>query len=270
MHPMNREEQIQQDYETIDLIDYIRIILKRKWLIFGFVVVFLILAGTLTFSLLKRYTAEALLEIGVIEKELFEDPLQVVEKIKSGVYGNYSGIKVENLKNTNLVKIEIISEDPESPKKALEEISKSILQNHEKKKAGKEAMVERDIKRFQVKIDSLKEAKEDLGAQLDILEKIPPYQKTLPIQLALSDVRDRIGRKEGQIENLYLEISSLQGLIEDIIPTRLIKDPTISAKKTQTRFLFNMVVAGVLGLFVGIVLAFGKEWWEKNKLKLKD
>jgi len=29
-----------------------------------------------------------------------------------------------------------------------------------------------------------------------------------------------------------------------------------------------VVVAAVLGLFVGVFLAFGKEWWEKNKVKI--
>lgn len=265
---MDQEEQSQIDAEEINIIEYIRIILKRKWLILGFLLVFLIGAGVFTFLFLTKYKAETLMEIGVVEGKLLENPTQVVEKIQGGVYGSYPGIKTENPKNTNLIKIDITSKNQEDAKKALENISKSILMNHNSKRVVKEVAAEEEIKRLQNKIASLETEKKNLEAQLDILEKIPPYQQTLTTQLALSDVRDRLERKEGRIGSLYLEISSLQRSIEDILPTKIIKDPTISTKAVKIRLLFNMVVAGILGLFAGIFLALGKEWWEKNRGKI--
>ena len=45
----------------------------------------------------------------------------------------------------------------------------------------------------------------------------------------------------------------------------IIKEPTISHETVKPRILFNMIIASVLGLFLGICLAFLMEWWEKNK-----
>jgi len=266
---MNQEEQNQIEADRIDVIDYIKIISKRRWLILGFLLVFLIITGILTFLLPTEYKAETLIEIGGAGNELWESPTQIVEKINSGVYGDYLGIKAENPKNTNLVKIEITSKDKEDATKALENISESILRSHESRKAFIKAAGKRDVESLQAKLDALEEKKKDLGVQLDILEKIPPYQQTITIQLALFDIRDRVETKEGQIESLYLKIGSIQKSTEDIFSTKVIKEPTISIRPIITRILFNMVVAGILGLFFGIFFAFGKEWWNKNRLRLR-
>lgn len=265
---MNREEKNQIANEGINLIDYIRIILKKKWLILGFLLVGLIIAGVFSLSFPKSGRVETVIEIGVAGKDLLENPSQVVEKIKSGVYGDYPGIKVENPNNTNLVKIEAISEDRAQTIKALEGINNTIVRDHEEKKAAKETVVKKEIEKIQTQINFLEEEKKTLEAKIDTLEKIPPAQQTFSIQFALLDTKGKLSNMEKEIWDLSLLINTHQKSLEDILSTKIIKEPTAFEESLQTRILFNTILAGILGLFLGIFLALGKEWWEKNKAKI--
>ncbi len=228
---MNQEIQNQIEADEINITDYIRIIRKRKWLILGIFLTVLIGTGVFTFLLPENYKVETSLEIGIIDRHLLEDPSQVVEKIKGSIYGNYPGIKVTNPKGTNLVKTEIVSKEPEDAKEILESINKSILTGHTNKLDSQRDILKNNIELLQEKIDFL----------------LSKGQETAILQL---------------------EIYRLQRPIEDLQPTKIVQEPTIFERPVKPNLIFNLIIAGVLGLFVGIVLALGKEWWEKNKAKI--
>jgi len=54
--------------------------------------------------------------------------------------------------------------------------------------------------------------------------------------------------------------------LDEIKPTQVVKSPTVSASPIKPRPLLNIVIAAILGLFIGVFLAFFQEWWEKNKV----
>jgi len=120
------------------------------------------------------------------------------------------------------------------------------------------------------------------------------YEQTPGTQFALFDAKEKLANKEDDIENLYLRINSLQRTIEDynsqvnslertiddynstidslnaslagIRETKIVKAPTVSENPIKPKKKLNIVIAGVLGLFIGMFVAFGKEWWEKANL----
>jgi len=226
---MNREEKIQTEYEEIDLMDYVKVMLKRKWLILAIFLAVTIAAGVFSFLAPKVYKIDTSLEIGWIGW-VIESPEQVVEKINNGIYGKFPGIKANNPAYTNLIEIETISKDPQKTKKILEDINESILAEHNNRLNFQKNLLEEKIKRLQEKID--------------FLIQIPKEQETAALQL---------------------EINNLQGQIENLWPTEVIKEPTISEKPVKPKPLLNIIIAAVLGIFIGVFLAFGKEWWEKSK-----
>ena len=121
------------------LKDYIRLILKRKWLIFGAFLLGVIIAGGLTFYFtlneIKTYEANIWLEIGKIDKNiLIESPEQLIEKIQEGIYGEFSyNVIVLNPTKTNLIQIKIEAIKPEEAQSVLEEISGKILAEHKER-----------------------------------------------------------------------------------------------------------------------------------------
>ena len=277
---MNQEEKIQTEYEEIDLMDYLKVILHRKWFILILLFGAAVIAGILSRSMPKVYKIDTSLEIGKIGEQTVENPAQVVAKINSDTYGNsvreklnisgkeYPNIKASNPGDTSLVIMEIESSKTQQAKNILEEINNLILKDHQKGIEFNETLIRNDIERLGNKVSSLEEEKKNLEAKVDALQKILPYQQDLGTQFALFDTKEQLEVKKQEIEDLYLQINSSQRLLEDIQTTQIIESPTISAEPIKPRSVLNITIAGVLGAFLGVFLAFFQEWWDKNKLKI--
>jgi len=125
------------------------------------------------------------------------------------------------------------------------------------------------------------------------LEKVLIYEQTPGTQFALFDAKEKLADKKQEIEDLFLqinslrnnkeslkininsyesdiasldsEINSLRASLKDIQPTKIVKRPTVSETPVSPKKKLNIVIAGMLGLFIGVFWAFGKEWWEQNK-----
>ena len=328
------EEPIQTEYDEIDLMDYVKVLLKRKWLILAIFLGAAMVVGVFSFLMPKVYKIDTALEIGQAAGVPIEDPGQVVEKIKGDVYGifvrgklgipeeKYPKIKTENLKDTRLISLAIESAEPQQAKNILEGINNLILaEQQEKIKTKKELIeqdiktteekiklvesdiektknktqpIEEDIKRIENKINNAEEEKSNLEAKVEALEKILVYEQTPGTQFALFDTKEKLANKKQEMEDLYLtinllrrskedldvqvnslktnieslnaQINSLRASLDEIKPTQVVKSPTVSASPIKPRPLLNIVIAAVLGLFIGVFLAFFQEWWEKNKV----
>jgi len=240
---MEQDVYQKDNMDEIDLMDYIKVILKRKKIIFGITILAVIAAAGFSFSMAKVYKIDSSLEIGKIAGEVIEGPLQVVEKIKADSYGvlireklnlseeEYPKIKAENPKDTNLVRIEIESNKPKMAKTILEELNDLILKEHQERLDNRKSKIEENINEIQ--------------AELNLLETKKQYS-------------------EG-IAELQIELVGLKNQMNTAQLTKIVKKPTISEEPIKPRPLLNIVIAGVLGLFIGTFLAFFKEWWEKSK-----
>ena len=327
------EEKIPTEDE-INLTDYVKVILKRKWLILVMFFGAAIAAGIFSFIMPKIYKIDTSLEIGQIAGAVVEAPGQVVEKIKGDVYGifvreklgipeeKYPKIKTENPKDTRLISLAIESAEPQQAKNILEEINNLILVEHQEKIKTKKELIEQDIKtteekiklvesdiektknktqpidedikRIENKINNAEEEKSNLEAKVEALERVLVYEQTPGTQFALFDTKEKLANKKQEIEDLYLtinllrrskedldiqvnslktnieslnaQINSLRASLDEIKPTQVVKSPTVSASPIKPRPLLNIVIAAVLGLFIGVFLAFFQEWWGKSKV----
>jgi len=233
----------QQYEEEIDLMDYLKVILKRKWLIFEVFLVAVIIAGVFSFISPKVYQVNTVLEIGKIDSELLEQPAQLIEKIKGDVYKSfiqeklnvseekYPQIKAENPKDTSLIKIEIESERPELAKNILTEINNLILKEHQEQFEKRKSKIEENIKEIQNKLALLEKEKSSSGEGISQL------------QIALLNLKEKLDNMES---------------------TKVVNPPTISPNPIRPKPVLNIVIAGILGIFIGTFLAFFQEWWEKS------
>jgi len=298
------EQELSQD--EINLMDYVRVILKRKVTILICFLAIIITVGIFSFLSPKVYIINTLLEVGQVAGIVVEDPVQVIEKIKGDVYGifvreklqitekEYPEIKSENPKGTRLILFSIESSKTQQSKNILEEINKIILEEHQGEFESKRELLEKEIEFLEKNIDVLEEAiertrtkigfleeeKKNLEAKIEALQKILPYQQDPGTQFALFDTKEKLEQKKQEIEDGYLEINSSEvginsfksqinslqeQITKNIRPTQIVKIPTISEDPVRPRPLFNMALAGILGLFIGTFLAFGREWWAKAK-----
>lgn len=329
---MNQENKFQPTYDEVDLADYVRVLIKEKWLILIVFLAAIIAAWIFSYYSPKIYKIDTSLEVGTTE-----EPIQSVEKIKGDAYGvllreklkitedEYPTIIVENPENTNLITIKIESGEPQQAKIILEGINNLIIKDHQKRvMVGKKLIgynietveakiqliesniekvnnkikpIESDIKRIENKINHAEEEKQNLEAKVEALERVLIYEQTPGVQFALFIAKEKLADKKQEIENLFLEISSfkinnedlsiqinslkveienfngqinsLKASSDNVMDTNVVKNPVISKYPIKPKPLFNIVLSGVLGLFSGVFLAFGKEWWKKNRERLK-
>lgn len=254
---MNQEEYKNEYYKEIDIIDYFKLLQKRKRLIFGVFLLFVIIVGLYSFFLIpnsKLYTLETTLEIGTVESSeglrqiAVEEMPQVLEKIKGGFYGSYLGMKVENPEGTRLINIEIKTKsNTEDAKKIVDGINKGLLADHNSKIDYQKSIMQRKKDAFLETIENLKK---------DISSLFFQGQQIASLKL--------------RIYELQLMINEIEERIDKFQPTKIIKEPIASEDSGAGRFRFLsiLIIAGILGIFVGVILALGKEWWDKNKQRL--
>jgi hypothetical protein len=268
------------EYSEIDLADYVKSLFKQKRLILAVFLVAIIATVVATLMMPKIYKVEASLEVGRIGGELIESPDSVIGKISDDIYGisvrqklgisekDYPEIKTENIKGTNLVATSIESEEIQRAKDILGDINSLILEDHQKKIQEKRNIIERNIGRLRNKVASFEEEKKNIEAKIVSLQKIAIYQQSVGNQFALFDSKENLEKKKQDIENMYLEINSSEMILGGIQSTIVAKVPTISENPIKPNLVLNIIIAGVLGLFIGVFLAFCKEWWEKNRANI--
>lgn len=230
--------------DEINLIDYVKVILKRKVFILTVFLLAIIIAGIFSFLSPKVYKVDTVLEIGTFAEGMIGSPEQLVEKFNVGAYKiltmekldiselAYPNIKTSNPEGTNLIIREIESTDTERAKLILKEANNLILADHRQKFDESKIKIENEI--------------EDIEKTLALLET------------------QKIYADQG-ISDLKIAVLELKNKLNFIKDTEVIKPPAVSQKPIKPRPFINVAIAGILGLFIGLFLAFGKEWWEKSK-----
>jgi len=231
--------------DEINLIDYIKVVIKRKWLILGITLTAVLIAGIASMVSPKNYEVSTTLQIGNTT-DILESTSQVAEKIKSNAYKNLleeklnienlPEIKTETPQNTNFVSIIIETDNPEQAKQILDEINSLVLLEHQEIFNKRESQIKENIKEIQ--------------DELTLLETKKEYS-------------------DG-IAELRIKLSDLKATLNVSQPTKVIKAPIVPKNPSGSNLILNIVIAIVLGLFIGVLAAFIKEWWENAKKEIKE
>lgn len=221
--------------DEVELMDYVKVILKWKWFIAILFVSAVGTAGVVSkFVLPDIYEVQTILEIGSVRGGL-ESSVQVVEKVNENAYLALtdmdflsSDIKAECPEGTDLVQISAETSNAERTKTILSEINQLIVSSHREE-------FEKRTKEIQKEITG--------------------------IQKELNFIKTRKAYTES-IAQLYLKVSGLEEMLSGAKMTRIIKEPTVSEHPIGPNIIFNIVAAGISALFFGVFLAFVLEWWK--------
>lgn len=254
------------DDGEVDLREFVRVLQRRKKIIFGVTLVAVLSAALMSFIIPKVYRADAIIEIGNLVNISdaysiipIEPPLQVKEKIEKSIYGTKAWdkfgfqsmpkIKAANTSGTSIVALSVEASDPEGVKNYLVIICDEIAADHKNKSEERRSIFQKKILETEDMISKLKIAIDSRqGSNTGYYLQIVELQRQLDMQrqLELERQLDRFGSALASVSN-----------------TVVIKQPVVSVVN-KPRIVLNIALAAILGIFTGIFLAFVIDWWKKK------
>ena len=322
--------------DEINLMDYIKVIIKRKKLIIGIFLICVVAAVIYSLTVVPVYKMTQILEVPTIGENVYLDSSsKIKEKIEGGFYNfkilenldfeskyninNIGFFKVTIPKENQLLSIcaDVTKQDLENSKKVLSELFAQMdvdyslrLEAERGRKNTEEAIKKNTIKSMDVRIEDakfhiilLEPRIESLVARIeetktnteDIIlerEKFINKQKidgivgsilyTTTIQQAINhldqldselvSLRMKKLDKEKEIKNLLierervvLEIFNLDKQKESIRSFREIQPVSLSTNPIKPKKKQMIIISAVVGLMLGIFIAFFVEFWQKSK-----
>jgi len=268
--------------EEIDLREYINVLLKRKCIIILIFLIAVITAALVSyFALSPVYQSSADFSVAKIDSQAVINITEALEIMKSdvvldevingmGLKGTLtlgqlkSQITTESLKGTNFIKVSVEHDTPEKAKSLVENIievfikqNKAEYQEQIKFIEDRIKVLEEQIVGFEKNILEIEKAKKKIAATEELSEGERQFQTSL---LLYSSVTER-----SLYNNLTNQANNLKASLKSCEDFKIINYAQLPAVPIKPNKKSNILIAGVLGLFVGIFAAFFLEFWQKGK-----
>jgi uncharacterized protein involved in exopolysaccharide biosynthesis len=221
---------MENNLQEINLVDCLKVLIKNKNMILAFLVAGLLLALTAYFLMPKTYNSVLMFEIGSANGLSIEVPEELVAKINQGVFnkdinlGSGDSISASSVPDTRIINVNIISKNKKDAANNASSLTSTILLEQE---------------------DLLKSYKNGIN------QRITKMEQTMSKFIAIGQ----------QVAEIQVRDFDLQNQLDDIIPSSLLsRQDTLNNKN----IIFSLIVGAVLGIFIGILAVFTKEWWKKN------
>jgi hypothetical protein len=250
---MNYSEEKQGDQlKEIDLLDIIRIVKKRKKMILIVFSIGLVAGVFWYFFAPSNYQGTVILKIGGYEKlveatskksmEYFENINEIAERLRKGAYGDYPPVEVINPQNTNLLEINLAMKSRGQTQEILEEVKRDILSIHGQKAENRKQTLDQETAFLREKIENLNK---------DISFFAARGEETALLKLEIYNMEKLINGLEREKANIWA--------------SEALKGPEMVEKRPG---YLSILFVGALGLFIGLLSAFFKDWFEKNRKKI--
>jgi len=264
----------------VDLRDYIEVILKRKKIISTIFLICVITTTVISFLMPQVYEATTIIEIGsilmpvstltpvstsipLISKDKTIQKLKTDKMLKPVIQTlnlNIDGcalensIKIEDIKNTNFLKLRIQNLDPQLAVIISNTIADYFIQQVNKIYEEKFSLVKEEINKLEKRSKTIE-------------EEIEKLSKVISSQVSSSDfliLQNALSNYETIFFKLSEKIYSLKQVLIDSTKFEVFK-PATTAQKIKPNKKLNIATSMILGLMLGVFVAFSQEYWEKNK-----
>jgi len=196
------------DENEIELMDFLNIIWKRKWLIIFPTLLLVISAGVTSFLLPQKWEIDALIqpskflvqtEGGQFEEIVVVDPKQITGQINEAAYNNliatelnldirkFPKLRAENLQDTNLVRVSLKEEDIEKAKLILHSLFNHLKGQLDEKVNIEMKGIDSQIKSYEIENLRIEGEIKANKNKLNIIK-----QRKKEIEKEMSETRKRI------------------------------------------------------------------------------
>lgn len=276
--------------EELELIDYLRVIQRRKWLIVLGTFACILAAGIISWLLPPSYQSEVILKIGRVsvvdengklQEIVVDNPYNVKARLTSESFilsiieKNQLELEPKDLKaraevvskevrggETNLVRFSIRARSPEEAVSLINSIAEGIIARHRKK--FDEAMKINFLRQEELKeqIASIEEGIRELRESISHIQKSPRVDAPAVILLQANLAGKE--RSLSELKGMYRKVQLANSPISS--ENTKVCDPAIKPKHpVSPKKLLNIIIATVVGLMAAVMLAFFLEYLQKVK-----
>ena len=271
---------VEMQEEEINLREYINVLIKRKGVII-LIFLFAVIAAALVsyFTLSPVYQSSAVFSVAKIDGRPLINITEALEIMKSNVVLdeviNRMGLKetakqlssqinTESLGGTNFIKVSVEHDTPEKAKSLVENIIEVFIKQNQAEYQEQVKLIEDRLKvleeqvaEFEKNIQEIEKAKKKIAVTEELSEGERQFQTSL---LLNSSVTER------ELYNtLTDQANSLKASLKDYEDFKIINYAQLPAAPFKPNKKLNILIAGVLGLFIGIFVAYFMEFWQKGK-----
>jgi len=275
--------------EEIDLREYINVLLKRKGIIILIFLIAVIAAAIISYFILTPiYQSSVSFQVNTeLTKQPYYYPSSstnpyisdililltsdsILREAAERINLSYDFTKIKekveatNIKDTNIITLTVEDENPKLARDFADSIIGIFMKKNQFIYDEKRKIAEENLKIYEEQLDDIeKNIIEIEKTKLKIVNSkdMPDVEKHFQTSLLLNSlVTERNTRN-------FL-ISKISSIKEDLMNYKGFKiidsasEPTTPIKPNKK---LNILIAGVLGLFIGIFVAFFLEFWQKGK-----
>ncbi len=265
------EEIFYDKEEFISAFELWNILVKRKKIIAGCIIGFLVLAGIFCLNKEPVYESKTSLQVGSVPNiGTIVSPNVVVYELNE-MYGKEKnpGLKLPYIHEANIAEgkdviyLKAYGKTPEEAQSLLQKINNNILAEHKEKYdsavlalKGKIASLEENMKILDQEIEGLSSKVESSGKDSEVVNSLLTFENVKLKQQRVNLSMD--------VLNLELQTSELKAR-----PTKVIIEPTVNEGPVNQKTKLYLVVALVAGAFMGVFLVFFMEFVERAKVSNK-
>jgi uncharacterized protein involved in exopolysaccharide biosynthesis len=273
----------------VELIDYLRVIWRRRMLIILGTICSVVLAGVVSFALPPLYEATAQVRIGRVWDKEMENPYLTKEMVGSDAFldrvikqlglsttpyqmKKRKTIEVEVLEGGGpgqkfplLLGIRVRAHDPQQAVDISNTVSHLLIEEHQRRfeeKLKEYQFYEKEVEREVVRIEE----------QITELEKMIKKQVLNPSVNAPSIIllQAQLEQKSAQLLGFKKELRDTRINNASSIMTensKLIAPPVLPKDQINPRIKLNMAMAGILGFFASLLLSFFLGYLEQVQIR---
>jgi len=263
--------------EEVPFEDYIKVIVKRRDTILLTFFICVIAITIVSFLMPKVYQANAVIRIGTISKPstpLISTPEaiqmltrrellgSVIQKLKldTRTFKPHKMIKIVAIqdpimrrKETNLLRLEIRHNDPKLAKEICDTLANSFVHK------GKE-LYDKNFILFNERIQELEKRGKAIEKQIEELNQRVLAQ---PANTDLILLQNTISNYENTYTTLKAELHSLKEKLINLEEFKVLVPPGIPGRPIKPNKILYFAISAILGLALGIFIAFFKEFGMK-------
>ncbi len=274
--------------EEVELIDYLRVIWKRRWLIVGGTLICMLAALVVSLLLPKVYETSLNLQIGRVWEKPIESPYRVTEiinsepfldkvrkkmgldqtahEMKTGkvvVAESIEGGKISDQGNPILVSILTKARTPEKTVELVQTVADLVIQEH---KPRFDELISEYV-RYE---KELKDQIQVIQKEIDELDVILKRQRTNPKVNAPAVIllQAQLEQKQSQLLEFVRELRDVRMNNTSRArteKTQVILPPVLPEDHVTPKTRLNVLIAGIFGLISVLMLAFFLEYLERVK-----